>query len=280
MPTTSTGDVRIHYALHESAGPPVVLLQGLGLSSRYWFETPRRLSDRALRPYRVVTPDNRGTGRSDKPLGPYRMRDLADDVARVLDHAGIEAAYIVGISLGGMIAQNVALRHPDRVHGLALLATTSGLPHLRWPTPKALFTLLSIPFHARAKSPTDFYRLVLTEKHMARAHELLSEWPAAMREDPFVPHGFFGQFAAVMTHSTGFRLGEIRCPTLVVTGDQDVLVPPGNSRFLAKRIPGAVLRVLPDTGHGIPISDPHVVERSIDELWALVEGKRGAVGSA
>jgi pimeloyl-ACP methyl ester carboxylesterase len=124
---------RIHYEVHEShagpGAPAVVLIQGLGLSSRFWFDLPDRLRPK----WRVVLLDNRGVGRSDRPRGPYRMAAMADDVAAVLNAAGVQRACIVGISLGGMIAQHVALRHPARVAGLVLLATTAGFPHARLP---------------------------------------------------------------------------------------------------------------------------------------------------
>lgn len=256
----------------------MVLLQGLGLSGRFWFDTPDEL---AAEGRRVLTPDNRGTGGSDRPGGVYRMRDLADDVAAVLDDAGIDRAYVMGISLGGMIAQHVALRHPDRVRGLALLATTPGLPHGRLPHPRALATLLSIPFLMRRRESTrSFYRLILPDKHVGRAPELLAGWPAAVRADPLRAGTFLRQFGAAATHSTGFRLRDVACPTLVVTGDEDVLIPPSNSHFLAKRIPRSRLWILPETGHGIPIQDRGVARRALVELEALVaehEQKRAKI---
>lgn len=274
MPYASARDVRIHYESHGTAGPPVVLLQGLGLSSRFWFDAPRELAARERAPYRVLAPDNRGTGRSDKPRGAYRMSELADDVAAVLDHAGVESAYVAGISLGGMIAQHVALRHPRRVRGLVLLATTPGLPHGRLPHPRTLATLLSIPFYARRTSPRPLYGLVLPDRHLDRAAELMKEWPAAIREDPIAVRGFFGQLCAAFTHSTGFRLGEVGCPAVVVTGAEDALIPPRNSDFLAKRIPRATLRVLPEVGHGIPILDRGALGRALDEVRGLC-GEQG-----
>src|SRR5580693_6639413 len=96
-----SGGARIHYDVRGSSPQTVVLLHGLGLSSRFWFDKPERLSTGAD-PWRVITIDNRGVGRSDKPLRPYTMRAMADDVAAVLDHARIERACVVGLSLGGM----------------------------------------------------------------------------------------------------------------------------------------------------------------------------------
>src|SRR4249920_1609165 len=123
--------VKIHWESHGGIerGPAVVLVQGLGLSSRFWFDQPQRLSKKR----RVITLDNRGTGRSDKPRRPYRLPQMADDVARVIRDANAGPAIVVGISMGGMIAQHVAMRHPRDVKALVLLATTPGLPHATLP---------------------------------------------------------------------------------------------------------------------------------------------------
>ncbi|HEY3821251.1 MAG TPA: alpha/beta fold hydrolase [Polyangiaceae bacterium] len=269
------GGARIYYEVRSepegASARAVVLVQGLGLSSRFWFDLPERLAAGA-KPRRVVVLDNRGVGRSDKPRGPYRMATLADDVAAVLQAAGIEKAVVVGISLGGMIAQHVALRHPDRVAGLVLLATTAGVPHARLPTARALATLLGLPVVGRFRPPAQvgraLARLLLAEKDVPRASELLARWPAAMRAEPMAPASYFAQLAAVMTHSTGSRLRRIACPTVVVTGDEDVLIPQHNSRLLARLVPGAHLDVVRSCGHAIPTSDPECIERALVKLSA------------
>jgi len=274
MPFASgPGGARIYYEVRsetkEAASSAVVLVQGLGLSSRFWFDLPERLA-KGAKPRRVVVLDNRGAGRSDKPRGPYRMATLADDVAAVLEAAGVEKAIVVGISLGGMIAQHVALRHPDKVAGLVLLATTAGVPYARLPRARALATLLGLPIVGRFRTPAQvgraLARLLLAEKDVPRAGELLSQWPAAMRAEPMLPRSYFAQLAAVATHSTGSRLRRIACPTVVVTGDEDILIPPHNSRLLARLIPGAHLEVVRSCGHAIPASDPDCIERALVTL--------------
>jgi len=270
---TGPGGARIHYEVREPDGAPrtrtVVLVQGLGLSSRFWFDLPERLSSGPL-PWRVVVLDNRGVGRSDRPRGPYRMTTMADDVAAVLDAAGLERVFVAGISLGGMIAQHVALRHPGRIEGLVLLATTAGLPYARLPRARALATLLSLPLVGPRRPPAQvgraIARLLLSERDVPRARELLAHWPAAMRAEPSSPRSYFAQLAAVLGHSTGLRLRRIACPTVVVTGDDDVLIPPHNSRMLARLIPGAQLHVVESCGHAIPASDPDCVRRALDAL--------------
>ena len=276
MPFASRPDgVRIHYEVRsetkDAASPAVVLVQGLGLSSRFWFDMPERLA-RGAKARRLIVLDNRGVGRSDKPRGPYRMATLADDVAAVLDASGTDRAIVVGISLGGMIAQHVALRHPGRVAGLVLLATTAGLPHARLPKARAVATLVGLPivgrFRPAAQVGRALARLLLAEKDVPRAGELLSQWPAAMRAEPMLPRSYFAQLAAVATHSTGSRLKRLACPTVVVTGDEDILIPASNSRMLAKLVPGAYLDVVPSCGHAIPASDPECIERALGRLSA------------
>ena len=262
----SSGSTRIYFDVLGAEGPHVVLLQGLALSSTFWFDLPRRLTVESERPCRAVIIDNRGVGRSDRPWGPYRMGTLADDVAAVLDAVGAARAFVVGISLGGMIAQHVALRHPARVSGLGLLATTPGVPFGTLPDPATLLALLRLPL---ARDPKAVARILLSEKHMPQARRLLGKWPAAMKAEPVMPRVFFSQFAAAAGHSTGFKLGSIRCPTVVVAGAEDQVIPPDNARRLARRIPGAVLEILPDVGHGIPAVDDQVLVRTVGRLREL-----------
>jgi pimeloyl-ACP methyl ester carboxylesterase len=246
-------------------GDDVVLVQGLGLSSRFWFDQPELLSGDPERPCRVLVLDNRGTGRSDKPRPPYRMAEMADDVVAAMDAAGMRRAVIVGISMGGMIAQHVALRHPKRVDGLVLLATTPGLPHGRPPRLRDLATLLSMPVVVPRRGAKALARILLPAREVANARDLMREWPAALREETVPPVGFLGQVAAILFHSTGFRLKRVDVPTVVVGAEHDVLVPVANSRTLASLIPDAHLELL-DAGHGIPLTHRDVVQRALGLL--------------
>jgi pimeloyl-ACP methyl ester carboxylesterase len=242
----------------------------MGVSSRCWFDLPARLATHEPS-YRVVTMDTRGAGQSDKPMGLYRMAELADDVRRVMDAAGLDQAYVAGLSLGGMIAQELALQSPDRVRGLLLVSTTPGMPHGAWPRREAVATLLSVPFYDRSKPAEPLFRLIFSHKDAPRGEELLAGWEDAIHEEPIDPIGFFGQVTAAIGHSTGSRLHGIRCPTVILAGDEDVLTPVEGSRYMAEQIPGAVLHVLTEMGHGIPMADPQAMERGLDELVALRE---------
>ena len=241
----------------------MVLIQGLGLSGRFWFVLPEELAESG---YRVLVPDNRGTGKSELPRRPFPMSAMADDVAAILEAEAVDRAVVAGISMGGMIAQHVAIRHPSRVEGLVLMATTCGLPHGRLPGPRAIKTLLSLPFARGREASRLMAELLLPAHEIGNAREHLKDWPAAMREEPPRPQSFFMQLGAVLTHSTGARLREIECPTLVITGEHDVLVPPDNSEILARLIPTATLERLPECAHAIPALDRQCLRRAIEHV--------------
>ncbi len=253
---------RIHYVEHGSQGPALVLLQGIALDGRFWLDEPRRLAADPHQPWRVIVIDNRGVGRTGLPRRPWSMEDMADDVAAVLDDADVEHAVVVGYSMGGMIAQHVALRHRKRVSGLVLMATSAGFPHGVWPELDMLRTLVSMPLRRSGHTRT-LARLVLPAHAHERAPELLGEWLGLMVEERPRKRGLLGQAGAVLGHSTGKRLAEIRVPTRVITGDCDTLVPPANSKVLTKHIPGAQLELLEGVGHGILLMDADALRRNL-----------------
>jgi 3-oxoadipate enol-lactonase len=274
MPFVSSKGARIHYSVFDGrpegrangAGRPIVLLQGLGLSSRFWFDIPAALASDPEGARRVITIDNRGTGKSE--AGPRRfwtMATMADDVAAVLDAENVAEAIVVGISMGGMIAQNVALRHPDRVKGLLLLATTPGFFFGALPEVRAMARLLSLPFGGKRAS-RNLVRLLLPESKWERARDIFKDWPRAMRDDPTTAATFLAHLFASSTHLTGLRLKQIRCKTIIVAGELDSLIPPANARALARGIPAAELEIIPDTGHAVFAEDRDLVRRMVERL--------------
>jgi pimeloyl-ACP methyl ester carboxylesterase len=263
---TGTGGARIHYQVHGDDGPWVVLLMGLGASSHLWLDVPKSLRDDG---YRVLAIDNRGTGRSDPLRGPYSLRRMADDVVCAMDAASADRGVLVGISMGGMIAQHAALRHERRLAGLVLLATTPGLPHGGLPTARAMRGLLLSTLGARL-GPAAGHRLVadliLSPADRPRAAEITSRIAPAFLASPTRPASFLWQMLACLAHSTGRHLGRITLPTVVVAGRDDIVMHPKNARLLADRIPGAVLLTVPECGHGISFSHPHVVRQAVASL--------------
>jgi len=214
------------------SGQPVLLIMGLSFTHDMWFRVLPILSGR----YRTIFFDNRGMGRSDAPRGPYRMRLMAQDAAAVLDAAGVPAAHVIGASMGGMIAQELALCHPHRVLSLLLGCTSYGGLLARWPDlskarmsrEAALIPLLYSPSTPRELIEEDF-------RVRAQAH--------------WTNRGFWGQFGGILMWNSYRRLPRIKVPTLVVHGEEDRLVKPENGRVVAKRIPGARFELIPKAGH-------------------------------
>jgi pimeloyl-ACP methyl ester carboxylesterase len=259
------GRVRIAYELLGD-GPLVALVQGLGLPGRMWLGLSGGLVKSG---HSVIVPDNRGTGSSDAPLPPYRMGTLADDLAAVLEDAARGPALVVGISLGGMIAQHLALRHPRRVSGLVLAATTCGPPVGTLPNLRLLPPMVrSLAGDARALG--ELRRLLVNPQTLARTPRLFDEWDRQMSRQAWRWSGFAGQLAAAALHSTGLSLGRVRCPVEVIAGDADRIVPPVNSRILARRIPAAALTLVPGAGHAFPLEAPAALPAAIRRVAARI----------
>lgn len=261
------GGARLVYRIRGEAGRPlVVLIQGLGLSGSMWGDLPEAL---AAAGFRVLIPDNRGTGGSTSARLPFRMATLADDVAATLDHAGGERGLLVGVSMGGMIAQHVAIRHPERVRGLVLAATSCGAPYGRLASPRDLLRLVQSCVVNPGETNLDdllFHPTTLREQP-----EIVHDWGQRVAQEQFSVPGMLGQLTAAATHAAGFSLGAIRCPTEVVTGDTDRLVPTVNARILASRIGDSRLTIVPEGGHAFPIEHPEVLPLLIKRLHRRAE---------
>jgi pimeloyl-ACP methyl ester carboxylesterase len=255
--------MRIHYETHGTEGPWVVLLMGLGASSRMWLDVPERLVRHAT-PYRVMTIDLPGTGGSDRLRRPCSLRTMATHVTRAMDAADVDRAYLVGMSMGGMVAQHVALTEAHRLLGLVLMATTPGLLHGSWPTPRALRSLFRASMGTHDHTLIADLILAPSQRHQAEAlSERLSE---AFRAAPTRTEAFLWQLVASALHSTGRDLRRIETPTVVVTGDDDIVMGRKSSRVLAARIPNAVLEVVASCGQGISFTHPDVVAHAIGRL--------------
>jgi pimeloyl-ACP methyl ester carboxylesterase len=250
MPDARTGNGWISWreeGPHELAAPedPVLLIMGLGASSRLWF----RLLPWLSREHRVIVFDNRGTGSSAPVRGRLTMGGLVEDAVTVLDAAGIERAHVVGASMGGMIAQHMALDRRERLRSLVLACTTpggrSGAPPWRLLASAAVRPLLgtrrSFPLVAPA-----LYASATLRDHPDRVADDLDRRMA----DSTSPLTLYAQLAAIALHDTRARLAELDgLPVLVVHGLEDRLVPPARGRELAELIPGAQLELIPACGH-------------------------------
>jgi pimeloyl-ACP methyl ester carboxylesterase len=197
----------------------------------------------------VLLVDNRGVGESDAPPGPYTLEEMARDVVAVLDDAELERAHIAGVSLGGFIAQEVALRHPRRVDRLVLFSTSPGGPNQHPMPAEGIDAFRRFPNMEREAG----LRLMVENSLGARAvgdrPELVEEVYAYRLERAPSVESWEAQFHAARSVDTFDRLPEIAAPTLVVHGGADKVIDPRNGYLLAERIPDARLHHVPDRGH-------------------------------
>jgi pimeloyl-ACP methyl ester carboxylesterase len=251
MAKVKVGDVNLNYDLR-GKGEPLLMIMGLGASSATW--DPELVEDLA-RTFRVITFDNRGTGQSDKPDAPYSIEMFADDAAGLLKQLDIPRAHIFGVSMGGMIAQEFALRHPSHIASLTLGCTTAGGTHSIPPPPESI-KILTAP--RVGVPPEDVIRrgwpLGYTQKYIAENRAKLEAAIPRLLKYPTPPFAFQRQLEGTYTLKTFERLPQIKAPTLVITGAEDVLIPAKNSEIIAAQIPGAKLHILADVGHAFMVN--------------------------
>jgi pimeloyl-ACP methyl ester carboxylesterase len=235
----------------------LLLIQGLGYGRWSWAPIVPTLAER----YRVLWFDNRGIGDSDKPDGPYTAKLMAGDALQVLDEAGIERAHVLGASLGGMIAQEVAAGTPERVDKLVLCCTTPG-GAATVPMPDVTVRLFA---EAPTLAPEVALRRFVENALAADASgDLIQELYDRRVANPPDPAGWQAQAAAGLTFA-GVD-SAITAPTLIVTGTEDNVVDPHNSDVLAERIAGAEVQRIDNAGHLFFWEQPDAVVRIISEF--------------
>ena len=266
MPTVHVRDIDLYYEVH-GEGTPLLMISGLGSSVETWSPFWKRLAER----FRVILFDNRGVGRSTVPETPYTIRTMADDAAGLLDAIGIPSAFVYGSSMGGQIAQELTLSHPEKVRALVLGMTTCGGPPAILPSPEVMARLASMANPQSGASPQEvLWSVSYTPEFLAAHREELVREAAAVRY-PATPMGYRRQAEASMRFNAYDRLPEVRVPTLVMAGSRDVLMPPGNARLIASRIPGARLYIFEGAGHGFTRERPEESVKMIVDFLSPLE---------
>jgi 3-oxoadipate enol-lactonase len=276
MPYTQGADgTRLHYrVVGTRVGEPVLMIQGLGADSRGWFRQRFALGSR----YRCLPFDNRGVGQSDRPPGPYDLEVMATDALAVLDAAGYESAHILGASMGGIIAQIIGARYPDRVRSLVL--TCTGCRHLPW----------------RRELLADWAEIATTEgmgalsnkaaKWLVGPRSLRRFWPAwgllgsMALSSP--AESFAAQVAALLAldDDVRFELTRVQAPTLVMVGSQDILTPLGDAEEIVSLIPGSELVVIPGAAHGFMFEHAGRFNHHVLEFLDRVTGRSASSDAA
>lgn len=255
MPKVKINDIELYYETR-GAGVPLVLISGLGYSLWQWHLMAPYLEDH----FQVITFDNRGVGQTDKPAGPYTASMLAADTVGLLDVLGLARAAILGHSMGGFIAQAIALEYPQRVSHLILASTHFGGPRHVPVTAEAMAVLSD-----RQSDPLTRLRngiVISTAPGFAERHPDLIQrwldWRTANRLDADGYQAQMGIGMALVEEGAAFetKLPAVSAPTLILFGAYDKVVPPANAEMLANQIPGSQIHILPDAGHFFPLETP------------------------
>jgi 3-oxoadipate enol-lactonase len=258
MPFVRSHDADIHWKLEgEEASPPLVLLNSIGTDMDLW----DAVLPAVRRRFRLLRIDTRGHGASDAPAGDYDMAELAGDVGAAMDAAGIEAAAVAGVSLGGMIAMQLALDQPERVTGLALVCTSATMDRGAW---------TARVDKVRAEGTAGIVELAMSRFLSPRFVAERPEVAATIRRGllSMDAAGYAGCAAAIRDMSLVERLGSIAVPTLVVSGDRDTSTPlDGHGEHLIARIPDA-RHVALSAAHLAPLEAPDALAAVIIDILA------------
>ncbi len=270
MPYVISKDAKIYYEV-KGSGPSLSLIEGIGYATWMWVLQVDDLS----RDHKLIIFDNRGVGKSDKPNYPYTMDLFAEDLKAVLDAAGVSQTHVLGVSMGGMIAQKFALKYPEMVKSLILTATHHGGKDID-PTPTETIQLMFGPPPPHIRDERELYRLKMKSYALSESwiekNEQLFEYilDLRLREIP-PPEALLNQAAAVVNFDASASLHKIACPVLIIHGTEDRVVPVGNAYKLHSKLPNSTLIIFKRTGHVINIERAREFNELVRRFISKVE---------
>ena len=267
MPTTKVNDINIYFEIH-GEGFPLVMITGLAADINWWIpETIESYSQS----FKTIIFDSRGTGRTDKPNIPYSILMMANDTVGLMDALNIPKAHILGISMGGFIAQEIAITYPERVEKLVLCSTNCGGSKQILPSSEVLQTMTTL----RDLTPEEWIDVMFSLGFTDDFRKINADFIKSYKQRVikfFTPlDSLQRQTLANMGFSSGMRLKKINAPTLIMHGKEDIMAPPENAEILAKRIPNAKLVMLDNTGHFLVSAPEKVINILNDFLTGKIE---------
>lgn len=264
MPHAEVAGRQLHY-VREGQGEPLLLIQGMSGNHLHWGDDFLGL----LRDdFETIAYDHRGVGHSAKTDGPFTIADLADDAVGLLDALDVETAHVMGISMGGMTAQELALRHPERLRTLTLGCTYAGGEDSALGDPEIIQQLGTLFMTGRVEEAMRFGFEVNVSPDFAQDPEHYELVKRIAAELPTSLEILMLQLQAIASHDTSERLGEISAPTLVIHGTVDQMLPVSNARAIAARIPDSRLEILEGVGHAFWWERPQESADFVRELAA------------
>jgi pimeloyl-ACP methyl ester carboxylesterase len=263
LPFIKANDINIHYEIH-GEGFPLVMIMGLSANIDWW--TPDFLKEVSKR-FKVLIFDNRGAGQTDKPDVEYSIQMLAKDTISLMNALNIKKSHMLGISMGGMIAQETALNSPEMIEKLILCSTHCGPPKYVLPS-KEVLELLTRP--RTGLTPEQLIRaaipILYTKDWIKNKPENVEITVKNMLKSPIPDHAYQKQVNAIMKFSSSKKLQNIKSPTLVMHGKQDILIPPKNAEVLAKLIPGAKIALFDNSAHALFSQETEKVTKTVIEF--------------
>jgi pimeloyl-ACP methyl ester carboxylesterase len=266
MPKIQVHGIQLYYEVH-GQGDPLILIQGLGHTSNMWFKQVPTLA----KEFQVIVFDNRGVGQSDKPDSEYTVALFASDAFELLGALGVKQSHVLGVSLGGFIAQQLILDHPAAVNKLILCSTSFGGPNMVLPPGEVLQFMA---FGAGKETFQYGLELALTPEYLTKNSSEVAQLIAPMRRNPQPRHAYLRQLMAPVGFNSEGRLQEIKSPVLVLAGEKDRVVPVENSRRLAAKLPNAQLITFPNAGHLF------FIERAEEANKAIIDFLKGSAPHA
>ncbi len=263
MPKVKVNDIEIYYEII-SDGFPLLMIQGLTANKDWWDD---KLLEELSKQYKLIIFDNRGAGRTDKPDMLYSIKLFAEDAFGLLKALNIEKAHILGISMGGMIAQELAINHPEIVEKLILAATTPGGAKSVLPSDQLVEQLRNPPIDVRPEIWVQIMlSLTYTSNFRRKNKDYIKDISKKMMIAPTPPETFKRQVRATMTHNTARRLKSMNIPTLLLHGKKDLMLPWENSNVMHSLIPNSEVVLYENCGHHVFSHEPEVVIKKILEF--------------
>jgi pimeloyl-ACP methyl ester carboxylesterase len=266
MPEVVKNDLKIYYESH-GRGYPLILIRGLGSNADHWYAQVPAFE----RHYRVIVFDNRGIARSGDPGSPFSIQDMAEDTVSLMDALQIGQAHVLGLSMGGMIAQEIAIRYPERVKGLILTVTHCGGAHQVRAEESVVETIRRMIVENGMEVRIKAVKVFFAPRTLMERPEIVQEYAAVSMRYPADSNILQRQWDAINGHDACDRLEQVKAATLVLTGADDVVIPTANSKILAERISKAELLVVPGGGHHVLIEQPRTCHPAVIDFLKKVD---------
>ena len=245
MARARVNGIELYYEI-QGSGEPLLFISGLG---GHLAEIPY-LVDAYRRHFQLITFDSRGCGRSDKPAEDYSIAGFADDTAALLDALGIASAAVYGSSMGGMIAQELVLRHPHKVRALILGCTTGGAVRGMPPSPETIQKMVRNQSLSGDEAIAAGWELGYSRAYIERNRGAMMARSRSASAFAAPRESYMRQVIAAAKHDVYDRLHQVECPVMIIHGSNDVMIPPGNAHLLKQHMPHAELHILEGMGHG------------------------------